>query len=523
MEKVRNKELYKNIINKERMMETNSGKNEGMDMSISIKDMLMRVCLKWRAMIVWAVILAILFNGLGVLKEYKAVQTQKQLEDEKTNTELQLENAEKKVTELEKGLSDREIADVKRVVESYADLQSRYTVAREYFENSAKMQLDPSRVPTMMIQYNINTNYQVEYPIIDKRDNTSPIISAYCDYIKSDETYDALKNAMVSDVEVSYVKELVDAVEDCGNISVTIIAPTEEDCKAMGDVVEKTISKATGKLQNIYGAFEVTPIMDSYGCAANSTLLNDQTTVVNNMNSIRSAIVNITSGMNDAQKEYYSALLDYDTIANPPDAVGENLQNLELAENSENTSINLIHAKMLILGILVGFFLVVCWYALLYILSNRMRTADDLEEVYGMRLMGTLTIKTKKNIVDRKIQEAFSGKNDFTYEEQMRMICAGIRISAKKLGIQKLYITGSSREKLDSYYAEIAKQLKAQNLDVQYGVSVIYDPESLEKMAESDGVVLVEKTGSSLYKDIKKEMDCCLSNKVQIIGAVVLE
>lgn len=504
-------------------METNSGKNEGMDMSISIKDMLMRVCLKWRAMIVWAIVFAILFNGIGILKDYKAVQAQKQLEAEEDNVELQLDNAQKEVEKAEKELSDREISDVKRVVESYEDLQSRYVVAREYFENSARMQLDPSNVPTMTIQYRIDTKYQVEYPIIEKKDYTDAIVGAYCSAVKTDITYNEMKKNMNSEIEIPYIKELVDATGDSGNLYITIMAPTEEDCIAMGDVVKNAVSDTTSKLQSAYGEFNVQLIVDNCGSMANSILLNDQTTVVNNMNNIRSAIVNITSGMNDGQKSYYNALLDYDSIANPKEVLNNNEQETGAKKTSADVQVSFVHAKMIVVGAVAGIFLIACWFALGYIVSNRIRTADDIEEVYGMRHLGTVEINTKKKTIDKKIQEIFYGKNDFTYEEQMKMVCAGIRITAQKMGVKSLYITGSSKERLDNYYEEICAGLKNDIANVESGVSIIYDPESLENMSKSEAVVLVEKLNSSLYKEIKKEMDICLNNKIEIIGVVTLQ
>lgn len=54
-------------------------------------------------------------------------------------------------------------------------------------------------------------------------------------------------------------------------------------------------------------------------------------------------------------------------------------------------------------------------------------------------------------------------------------------------------------------------------------MSIVYDPESLQKMSESDGIVLVEKIDSSRYINIKKEIDMCILNQIPIIGSVVIE
>ena len=48
-----------------------------LEITVSIKDMIMRICLKWRQMLAWGIVLAVLFNCVGILKSYNAVQASK--------------------------------------------------------------------------------------------------------------------------------------------------------------------------------------------------------------------------------------------------------------------------------------------------------------------------------------------------------------------------------------------------------------------------------------------------------------
>lgn len=501
-------------------METYSGKNEGMEMSISIKDMLMRVCLKWRAMIVWAIVFAILFNGIGILKDYKAVQAQKKLEAEDNNRDIQLEMAKKELAKTKKELNDREILDVQRALNSYDELQEKYELNNEYYENAIKMKVNALAAPTLTINYDIDTKYQIEYPVIDKKDYTSAIISAYCDEIQSEKTVDMILDNMSSKIERGYISELISLSSQNSRLCIKIIATTKEECVAMGEVVKDVVSNATTTVKNRYGDFDINLVKDSYDVIADNDLLDDQTSVVHNINSIRSSIGNITSLMNENQKNYYAAVLDYESNVNPAKEA-DAVENINVEEPSAYV-VKTVHLKMLILGIVFGIFIVSCMTGIIYVFASRMRAEDDMEEIYGIHHLGTLSVKPRKNIIDKLIWEAFYGKNDFTYEEKLRMIDAGIKVYAKKMNMQKIFITGSCRERLEKYYEEVAEKLKEDALDVQYGVSIIWDPESLEKLAESDGVVLVEKVGSSFYKEIKKEIEICTSTKIQIIGTVIL-
>ena len=56
----------------------------------------------------------------------------------------------------------------------------------------------------------------------------------------------------------------------------------------------------------------------------------------------------------------------------------------------------------------------------------------------------------------------------------------------------------------------------------EWGNPVVYDAESLEKMASSDAVLLLEKAGSSLYDEIIEEIQKCQQYEVEILGGVIV-
>ena len=109
----------------------------------------------------------------------------------------------------------------------------------------------------------------------------------------------------------------------------------------------------------------------------------------------------------------------------------------------------------------------------------------------------------KKSKIDAWIKSIFYGEDGFSYEEHIRMVCAGVRIAAQKHGYEKVYITSASNnDVIKKCMSEIGDGLKEQKV-CESGPSIIYDPESLEKMASSDAVVFIEEIDGSRYQDIK--------------------
>ena len=103
------------------------------------------------------------------------------------------------------------------------------------------------------------------------------------------------------------------------------------------------------------------------------------------------------------------------------------------------------------------------------------------------------------------------------------MICAGIRICANKQNLESVYFTGASNDEETTRVMELlVKKMKKDGIKAASGTSILYDPQSLETMAESSAVVFVEAIGESLYKDMAKEIEHANRYDVTILVTVVV-
>ena len=74
---------------------------------------------------------------------------------------------------------------------------------------------------------------------------------------------------------------------------------------------------------------------------------------------------------------------------------------------------------------------------------------------------------------------------------------------------------------IEAYKKEVADLPKG--CIAETGKNVVFDPRALEKMVQSDGVVLVEKIGGSRYENIGNELETIKKYGVDVLGVVVLE
>ncbi|MBU5428793.1 hypothetical protein KQI22_01765 [Kineothrix sp. MSJ-39] len=505
-------------------METNSGKNEGMEMSISIKDMLMRVCLKWRAMIVWAIVFAILFNGLAVMKEYRAIQVENDLIQmtETEKKESKIKAAEANAESYKSALSEREIVEVEKAANAYLDLMEYYNNALDYSYKSIKMQIDPNCIPTVELQYSVDTHYKVEYPEINVKDYTASILDSFDQGIRTDAVYKQIAETMGDDVDAAYIAELLTTNITDNNITFKIIARDRQECEGAAEILKSEVNKCDASLKKMYGNYDLLLITENYTENADATVLTSQTAQATTITNSKNAVVYLTNGMTEKQKNYYYAYADWKKLLAGDEEISDEVMD-EIDHTNISMSPSLVHNKMILLGFLAGIFLCFIWYIILYLLSGKLRMADGVEGYFNGNILGFIPKKTKSRI-DSCIKRLFNSKYEISQKDSVEMISSTIKILAQKNHINNIFITTTSHDnRVNQIINEIQEKLKTNIEVVNVGNSIIYSVDSYEKMAISQGVVLIEVEGVSTYDDIKNVVYKIRGNGVSILGGVVIE
>lgn len=482
------------------------------------KDMILYILRKWRVILIWMIICSLFLNGYAVWKNYM---------DIKVSNQIQNQN-EEDMTQYTTELSDEAIKKVDETYQLYLSCKESLDRSVGYYNNSIKTNIDPNNVPTTVIQYEIRDT-----------EHLSDVIALFDNISFSQSSNDKIKNQLnITDDNLQYIKELVEInfnqegnqlgasfneneaiIQNAGSAIMTIqvIALDENMSEIISDVLEEEVRDSTQKFQSSLGDFTIQKIDRTFYKEVNYELLDIQQNYVSKISAIKTSIENLKVSLDDNQLAYYNALIS---------------QNEESNDEKNNMSgsvgeIQFVHVKYLALGIFAGLVVVIFWYFIRYIFNKYLLVSRELKEFFGVDILDTFSGKRllqRQFIIDKLINYIFSVKLEDLTNEKIQMICTKIKIDVQRKKLNTIYITGT----IDSEEAENVKQsilnyFERQDFNVIKGKSVLTDIDSLQTLANSDGVVFIEQIEKSIFSDIDEEISFSMKNNTEIVGAIIIE
>ncbi len=206
------------------------------------------------------------------------------------------------------------------------------------------------------------------------------------------------------------------------------------------------------------------------------------------------------------QKAYYRALFASDSeLASA--VVADIAENAENEENTTTTNAKNADAKSFIkyaaVGTFAGLFIVAVILALKYILTPVLKTEDDLRVAFRLPIIGSISSSS---------------------DTSTALIYSGIAACAQRAKAKKIYLVSSSDDEvITSNRNKMSGMFEGKEISVIAGGSMLTDPSVIDEIVTSDGVILFEKIGKSLYEDIAREIELCNNYGVQVVGAVVIK
>ncbi len=496
------------------------------EIQISIKDMVYQVLRKWRIMLVMVLVLAVVCGfGTSVMSALSSDST-----DDADSNLTKSQKLEKSVKSTSSGLSEQIKYETELAFESYKEYVVQASEIQRYLSNSVKMEIDSSSAPTYTLNYVIDTHYNAVYPTIEYKDFTGDIIAAYGSRLINNDTTSKIRDEIGWETDLAYIQELIstnstNSTSDLSlnsavdTMTVTIYAPDEESARNIGKIIKDEIFSQKSEMETIFGSFDITLVSEQYSETVADDILSAKQGYVSNLNTIFTAINNLSKNMTTAQTSYYNALVaqymydgsDDEIVTPVPDtgsASEESISNVKISLDKKSAAV----------GILAGIIIVALIEVLKYIYTAQIKRAEDMDYTFGVKVFGVQSLEKKG--LDKLLEKAFCTRAlGYSNEERLSMISAGIAISAEKNDIKSLYITGSVSD--DALAKKVAEGLKGKLSSVEFGRSILVDPESLEKMSKCDAVVLIERTHDSRCDEIKNELDICKTSGVKVLGSVV--
>lgn len=478
---------------------------------IDLFELFMTILLHWRSMIVALLCGAIALGGMSYIKSSQNVQRQQaQLQREEQYLE-ELNNksdAERRELFVEK-LSDEEIANV----ENAALYEQQYNNKLNYLESSEFMQADPLHMHTADLIYQVTTaDMEQSYSIRD----------VYANLLKSGEVKNLMAATSNNDIDtvLSVVESNTVDLHNSNILRVKIEYIEEDMCSKLAQEVVDYIFGKQSEIISSVGNHEIKLIGQSYAEIADSALMDDQKSLKSDLINLRTAEVKLTKDFSADQQEYFTLLCmqKQEAVADTQKPV----QNTAVAAPG-------VSKKYMLMGAILFVFIYAGVLCLKCVANNKLRTKDDLQDLFGIPQLGVITKDQKKKKVFSFVDEwilklYYHSRRRFDRTEAVELATVAIHMAAEKNTLNTVYLVGTGMDQSARQFCDtVQKELKSAGVEVVVAENILYNAGSLKKLEAAQGAVLVETVGKTMYTEILQELQLLDRQQIKVLGGITVE
>lgn len=505
---------------------------------INLLDLLADILLQWRKIIVFMLAGAIFFAGFGYLRAQKTYSEQKTKAEqlEARLQELRDQKATGNGTEevyperqwLEEQLSEDEIADVNAVITA-----ENYCAAKEFYrEQSILMKMDAMKVSTAELTFHISA---------DEKSDAYDIQKVYEDLMTSGDLYeyieehqDELASEQIREL-ISLEKSSYSLITGTDIVRVVVIAEDERNSQILTRLIVDFAEEQHERLKDTLGDHAVELLNESYTEVYRTDILKSQKDTTDEIASLNGNIRDRKAAFTEGQWQFYNYLTSGVATGMPE---GEETICPETAETinsitDELTELNKmqkpgVSLKYIVMGMILAALLCASYYALKYIFETKLRSTDNLQELYEIPELGRVLYnadsKKRLKLLDRKILKIRNyGKRQFSVDETMELAIIAIKMAAERKELQKISMVGCGMTaECLAICKQIIDRLGEQGVEVELLSNILYDAASLQKLTEVKGAVLVGIVGESFYSELLEERELLDRLEIEKLGIVLI-
>ena len=439
---------------------------------IYIKDLLFAALYCWKAVVAAAVLLGLLLGGykaVGALKSQPTVQG--------TPTKAMQEY------QTQKTAMEQRIATLQQIVDN----------RQSYLKSSLLMQLDPYNHYETRITLFVDTDYQIQPGAnYQDPDYTQAVLDAY-ESVLQDKSVLA-KISEIAGVSENYAVELMcfnrESANDADEImTVAIKCDTAEKAVLLETAVVEILQENSKVIGETVAEHTLVLPQITSAATVDLSLVETQKKEIN-------GIAEMLNSLTDAKTKL---------AALTPPASGAG------ASRSAQLKKAVVFGA---LGVAAGAFLMACVIWVLHIISTKVYSVRTLQNRTGIKVIGCICVKPGKDRIGRWLR-----KLEGRYSETgMELIATDIGLRLQKG--DKVLLTGSAN---DEKRQALAEALAKNGVQVTEAKDLRNNAHTLEALAATDAVVLVEQCGVSGYDAITRQMEVIADYKKQLLGCVVLD
>lgn len=441
---------------------------------IRIKDMLFSVLYRWKTVVVWALVLALLAGA------YSAFTTYQIRSDEALLAQYAQEDAEAQLD------YDNKKAALQLLVDNAQKQMEEQTA---YLENSLLMNVDYHSVAVAHLSLFVSTDYQIMPGMIYQNpDTTKAVASAYEGMLTAKETVSAI--AAELGMEVKYLQELITVRNQQDQmLNVFVYHENEESAKKITAMLVQAVNDYRDTVTQSIGANTVTKVLDTVGITVDTDLANKQ------------------QAEKDLLQKYRDNLqTQQDKLNQLP---GPALHQIPQMRSS---------VKWLVIGGVVGAVLAVICICVIFLVSDKLYGAEVMQMLFGTHILGGASeTGSKCGVVNRWLKKK-EGRVFENNTDNDRLLSANI--SSRAGDKKQILVTGSAQSK---EVKQLLERLQVQGVKLCYHGSVLTSADAMQALQECDGVLLTETCGKSTCRQIRKTLDCAANAGKPVIGAILFE
>lgn len=450
---------------------------------IDLKDLLFFVLRKWRIVLLTALILAVLTGGYKLGKGL----LEQQNGDHIASIEKQFESDKKDY------LQNKDTYE-----SSIKNLTANIQYEEEYQENSILQKIDPYKkwVASADVFVKMEDTKQENSVNVFDTDPADSVLKAYESAVKKGNEIQNLSKE--KGLDLTYLNELIRVNPDYQSNMLTITATDTDESGAQEilDVILKNLQDKYSDVQQNLGEHSIVIMNQNLSTKVDQDLAKNQKSRMENLSSMRKSLEDTEAKLEDLKEPKAPAALS-----------GRGLIKLGI--------------KYGVLGGVGGGFLVCFFACILFCLNSRVYNSDEIKARFEIKILGNF-VKVKKKRALSKIDSWLDKMEGLEYVSDKSVyerIVASIGLYTEKN--QLILLTGTAKEAdINKVAADLKEWLP--DFNFESAMDMNKNPETLTKLPNVDGIILIEKIGESNYNDIKNELETITSINKNVIGCILL-
>jgi hypothetical protein len=382
---------------------------------------------------------------------------------------------EKKVQYYQNTVADFDIT-ISELDRSLELVQKQIDQMQDYMDHSIYMKLDSQNIYAASVQFAISDT-----------GNTGNILNSYTYFINEGGLLSDLSKEY-GDLDTKYLKEIIMSSIGSNILNITVYHHEEDQAQKLLESIENHIGGQTSVITKAQDMFSIQKISSSSFTKADINVANTQNNNTNNLKGFLNNKVDLEN-KRISQESGKSAYIEKNESKFAAIAQIDPLKE---------------GIKFAVTGAVFGILLLWCFYSIKFILSNFLKSKEDL---LSANLPVIATYSSAKGYVPSIDRTALD-----------------IQLWLEQYQMTGVFINALSEDELTKrVVADYINKISQLDLSVDTGYHVNDDVEELRNMINAKYSIAIVQVGKTSYSQISEQIAVCEKFGVKILGYMVVE